>query len=145
MTGALKFMNKDNDTTIAGDYFSGYYFDSAYGVFQTYTGGLTSGVSISSANATGCPADYTGKKLTGYSYNPEFGFMDFDYNANIYVSICIPNTAGQLGNTLSSYLRGHAYSELIGFQNFDGIQVQAAVEAQSEGSQTIGSRQIKIL
>ena len=71
--------------------------------------------------------------------------MDFDYNSNIYVSICIPNTEGQLGNTLSSYLRGYAYSPLIGFQNFDGIEVQSGVLPQNEGSQTLGSRQIKIL
>lgn len=58
--------------------------------------------------------------------------------------MCIPNTAGQLGNTLRSYLAGYSYSPLIGFQNFEGIQVQSSVVF-GESSLTQGARQIKII
>lgn len=143
-TGDLRFMNKDNDTLRTGDYFSGYYYDSVYGIFRTDMD-TTSAVRIGSVVTGVCPAGtYTGYKLTGFSYNPEFWFMDFDYDATRYAYICIPNTTGQLWNTLSSYLGGYAYSPLIGFQNFSGIQVESSVIIGS-GSLTQSARQIKIL
>ena len=122
--GDLKFINEWGDTNLVGDYFSGYYYDPAFGVFQANPN-TSDRVRISSATSSDCSADYYGYKLEWFSYSPNFGFVDFNYDANNYSYICIP--ADPLAD-IPSEVWGVAYSPSIGFQSLSGITVDISVD-----------------
>jgi len=55
--GDLKLINKGNDTIVEGDYFIGYYYDPAYGFFQTDASSDPNAfVRISTPDSTKCPS-----------------------------------------------------------------------------------------
>jgi len=117
-------VDKDNDGQLSWDYFSGNYYDSAYGVFSFDI--LNDKVSITSTSHS-CGLDtatHDGYSLDGYSWNDEFWAVDF---SDVY--ICIPQDEN---STEDSYLWWYAYSELIGFQNFDGIIFDVFVDRDAE-------------
>ena len=122
--GDLKYMNEGNDSNSTGDYFVGYYYDPAYWFFQTNA--WTNNVRVSGTPASWCGLEYDGRKLIWYSYNPDFGFINFAHDANNFVYICIP--LDENDDTLSSSLHGYAYSPYIGFQNFDDIFLDTSVD-----------------
>lgn len=128
--GDLKLINKNNDENSVDDYFSGYYFDPVYGFFEMDTSGNNSNVKISSDSYSSCNTGYSGYKLSWYSYNPDFGFMNFNQNSSNFVYICIPDNGND--NSLSAYLGGYAFSPYIGFQSFDGLVLDASVDREGE-------------
>jgi hypothetical protein len=65
-----------------------------------------------------CISDY-GYKLWGYGYSEAFGYIDFDYNSEIFVYYCIAD----------ELLYGYAYNEMLWFQNFEGITFDIEVDA----------------
>jgi len=109
-TNDADYINKGNNSTVIGNYFNGYYYDSIYGFFQLdklkATGENVRIVGSTSACGTGY-----GYKLWGYAYSNYFGFMDFNYNSSIFVYYCESDKK----------LHGYAYNEDLGFQNFEGI------------------------
>ncbi len=127
--GDLRFMNKGNDDDIVGDYFSWYYFDPAFGFFETNT--TIDRVRISSQSVWDCSSsDYDWYELTGHSYNLEFGFVDFNLSSSVYTYICIPKNGNN--DILPSYIGWYAYSQYIGFQNFDGITLDSSVDMSAD-------------
>jgi len=146
-TGML-FVNKDNDDVIVWDFFTGNYYDSAYGIFDFF---ITESerVRVSDQSSLDCLNNTThdGYQLEGYSYNSDFGTMNFnDTSSNTYVYLCVPKDATD--EDLYSYLWWYAYSSNIWLQNFDGIQFDTSVdENQSETrwwNHLANSRYIKI-
>lgn len=132
-SGALKIINVDNDDILAGDYFSWYYFDSAYWHFYTEYRGVpgdsssSERVSISSEIVSDCTnnTSHIWYKLDGFSYSPDFWAMNFNHDATNYVYMCVP----RLENSDElSYLWWNAYSELIGTQNFSWVTFDAFVD-----------------
>lgn len=127
----LKLINKDNDNIVTWDYFSWYYFDPAFWVFQMDASpNTTKNVQISWVSVSSCSSWYDGYKLIGYAYSHHFWFINFNHDVNNYVYVCIPKD----GNDpwLFGSLHGNAYSVNIGFQNFDDIVLDASVDLWSE-------------
>ena len=123
--GDLKFINKDGDTNVVGDYFSGYYYDPAYGAFKV-DANTSDRIRISNTLTTQCNGNYDGYRLEGYSYNTNFGFANFNYDSNIYSYICIPRDVTD--DSLNTYLWWYAYSPYIGFQSLSGIELDSSVD-----------------
>jgi hypothetical protein len=57
-----------------------------------------------------CGSGY-GYKLGWYAYSSTVGYVDFDFNSDIFVYYC----------EVDSELHGHAYNSFLGFQNFEWI------------------------
>jgi hypothetical protein len=67
----LSYINKGENSSIIGNYFSGYYYDSMLGYFKVDQSPDQS-ENVRIVGSTGiCPSDY-GYKLGGYSYSEEF-------------------------------------------------------------------------
>lgn len=106
----LEYWNKGNNSTVIGNYFRGYYYDTMLWFFRLDWSADTS-ENVRIIGSTGiCPSGY-GYKLWGYAYSESAGFIDFDYNSNIFVYYC----------EIDKELHGFGYSEMVGFQNFEGI------------------------
>jgi len=109
-TSEATYINKWNNSTVIGNYFIGWYYDSVLWFFELDWSSDTS-ENVRIIGSTGaCPSGY-GYKLGGYAYSESVGFMDFDYSSSIFVYYC----------EIDKELHGYAYSELWGFQNFEGI------------------------
>jgi len=109
-TSEVAYVNKWNNSTVVWNYFQWYYYDSLLGFFRLDWSSNTS-ENVRIVGSTGaCPSGY-GYKLWGYAYSEASGFIDFDYNGSIFVYYCETDKS----------LHGHAYSELVWFQNFEGI------------------------
>jgi len=109
-TSVAKYMNKWNNSTVIGNYFTGWYYDSMLGFFRLDWSSDTS-ENVRIVASTGKCSTWYGYKLWGYAYSESSWFIDFDYNSNVFVYYC------------ESYkeLHGYAYSETTGFQNFEWI------------------------
>ncbi len=129
--GAIKIINLDNDTSLEGDYFTGFYHDTVYWPFEmdySVYPWNSQRVSITSEIVTNCDDNLTHVwyKLDGFSYNEEFWAMNFnDTDTGNFVYICVPRLEN---SELSSYLWGNAYSKYIGTQHFGGIEFDAFVD-----------------
>lgn len=115
----LSYINRWENSSVIGNYFSWYYYDSVLWYFEV--GALAN----QSENArvvwsTSSCLDSYGYKLWGYGYSESFGYIDFDYNDDIFVYYCV----------WDSQLYGYAYSEFLGFQNFEWITFEILVEAE---------------
>lgn len=129
----MSFINKNNDSILAWDYFSGYYYDPEYWIFQMDASPETSkNVQMTSIWVASnlCAPWYNGYKLSGYSYNPDFWFMNFNYDSNHFVYACIPQDPND--DTLFTTLSGSTYSPYIGSQRFDGIVLDSSVDRGAE-------------
>lgn len=128
LSGAV-LIDKNNDGALLWDFFSGYYYDDAHGVFSFDE--LNDKISISGDSTNRCTNNTThnGYKLEWYSWNGEFWAVNFSQNNNTFVYICVPKDEN---SNLDSYLWWYAYSELIGFQNFDGIIFDVFVDRDAE-------------
>ena len=122
----LFLINRDNDTSFIGDFFTWYYHDSAHWRFSMDDLG-SNGVEITSTSVTDCSDNSTHSwyKLSGFSYNPEFWAMNFDHDSSTYVFICITNDENSWEAT---YIWWTAYSELIWSQNFNTVPFDAYVD-----------------
>ena len=106
-------VDKDNDGALLWDYFSWYYYDRAYWVFSFDL--LDDNVKITnrSHSCSWNTTTHDGYELEGYSWNNEFWAVNF---SGVY--ICVPKDEN---SDVNSYIGWEAYSDLIWFQNFDGI------------------------
>ena len=126
----MSFVNKWNNADSIWDYFNGYYYDPAYGVFQMNASlNPAQNVQVSWVSYSWCSTGYAWYRLSWYSYNTNFGFVDFASSA-IPASnrsyICIPIDGND--DTLTAYMWWYAYSSYLGFQNFDGIRLDTSVD-----------------
>lgn len=109
-TSEVAYVNKGNNSTIIGNYFQWYYYDSLMWFFRLdWSSDITENVRIIGSTGA-CPSWY-GYKLGGYAYSETAGFIDFDYNSSIFVYYC----------EVDKELHWFAYSEMVWFQNFEGI------------------------
>jgi len=131
---SLQLVNLNNDDSLVWDYFSGFYHDSAYWAFEmqfrdvSWSSWDTQWVSISNMDVSDNCTDSTSHrwyKLIGFSYNREFWAMDFAYDNNNYAYICVPRNEN---SDEVWYLWWNAYSELMGSQNFGGIELDVFVD-----------------
>ena len=104
------YVNKWNNSSIVGNYFTWVYYDNITWYFQTdWSSSELENVRVIGSTSA-CGNSY-GYKLWGYAYSEYFGFVDFDYNSSIFVYYCLDDWA----------LHGYTYSSDLGFQNFEGI------------------------
>lgn len=106
-----QYWNKGNNSTIIGNYFRGFYYDSQYGFFRLDHNKGTPSENVTVVSSTSACSSGYGYKLWGFAYSESFGFIDFDYNSSIFVYYCESDKK----------LHGYAYNQSIGFQNFEGI------------------------
>ena len=112
------YINKWNNSSIIGNYFEWYYYDSVFGYFKVdQSPNQSENVRIVGSTWI-CPSDY-GYRLGGYSYSEDFGYIDFDYDSNTFVYYCVDDWE----------LHWYAYSSLLWYQNFEGITFDINVEA----------------
>lgn len=135
---ALQIVNRDTDTSLVWDYFSGYYYDSVYGIFHTdyrelsWNNSDIQKVQITNIDvSSNCNDAITHQwyKLEWFSYSEDFWAMNFNHDANNYVFICVPRDEN---SNLLSYLWWNAFSELIGTQYFGGIEFDGYVDRSSD-------------
>jgi hypothetical protein len=108
--GTVDYWNAWNNSTIIGNYFKGYYYDSMFWFFELdWLDGWEENVEIV-GSTNKCDSGY-GYKLWGYAYSAYFGFMDFDYSDDIFVYYCVDD----------NMLHGYSYSTTLWFQNFEWI------------------------
>jgi len=106
----LEYINKGNNSSVIGNYFSWYYYDSVLWYFETdFLPNPNENVRVVGSSPL-CATGY-GYKLWWYAYSSYFGFVDFDYSSDIHVYYCVSDEE----------LHGFAYSESNGFQNFEWI------------------------
>ena len=113
------FMNQWNDDSMIGNFFSGYYYDEAYGVFKTdYLPGEE--LRISHQNGT-CSDGKQKYALAWYAYNENFWLINFEnasWKSDIYVCIESDPLASDYA---SAYFQWYAYGEYVWIQNFENI------------------------
>lgn len=103
------------NSTVIGNYFKWYYYDNNLWFFRLdWSSNPAENVSIISSTEK-CWNSY-GYKLGWYAQSAWtsweiFGYMDFDYSSDIYVYYC----------EWDKKLHGYAYTEYLGFQNFEWI------------------------
>lgn len=137
--GDLKFINAWGNNEVVGDYFLGYYYDPAFGVFEILRN-PGERLRIISESSSQCPSSHDDYKLDGYSYNVNFWFIDFNYDSSIYSYICIPKDPNN--PNLNTYFGWYAYSPYIGFQSLSGIDLDASVDL--SGDHDSDGRNIKV-
>lgn len=114
----LAYVNRGNNSSIIGNFFTGYYYDDVLGYFEVdWSSNREENVRIKSSTPA-CWDSY-GYKLGWYAYSTAFGFVDFDYNSSVFVYYCLDDSS----------LHGYAYSEDLWFQNFEGITFDIATES----------------
>ncbi len=113
-TGMVEYVNKDSDQTMFGNYLRGYYYDTQLGFFKLDWSSNPSDNVRFVASTTKCASGY-GYALGGYAYGQDGGLIDFDYSSDISVYYCENDKK----------LHGYAYSTDAGFQNFEGISLEA--------------------
>lgn len=106
----LSYINKGGNSSIIGNYFTGYYYDSVLGYFEVDKSSSESENVRITWSTWECSTWY-GYKLWGYAYSDAFGYIDFDYDSNNFVYYCVSDES----------LHGYAYSTILWFQNFEGI------------------------
>lgn len=115
-SGYTSVVNSGDDSSTVGNYFRGYYFDSNYGFFKLdWSADTTQNVRIleSTDKCAAIGIGGYGYKIGGYAKSEEVGFIKFDYSSDIFVFYCDSDKK----------LHGYAYSDIAGFQNFEGISV----------------------
>ena len=119
----ISYVNKGNNSSIIGNYFTGYYYDTILWFFKMdWSEDQSQNVRIISSTSA-CPVGY-GYKFWGYAYSNTFGFIDFDYNSNVFVYYCMQDKK----------MRGYAYSTSLGFQNFSWISFDIETVGTNSGS-----------
>lgn len=105
-----RYVNKWADSSVVGNYFSEYYYDSVLWFFRLdWSTNMQDNVRIIGPT-TKCNSWY-GYKLWGFAKSDYYGFMDFDYNNDIFVYYC----------NFDKSLHWYAYTKHNWFQAFDGV------------------------
>ena len=112
-TGATVYMNKDSDSTIVGNYFSGYYYDTQFGFFKLdWSTDMNQNVRIT--GSIWCDGGWYGYMIGWYAYSDAAGYIDFWYPSSNPVHYCESDQK----------LHWYAYSQQIWFQSFEGVRFQ---------------------
>ncbi len=128
VSGSLSYMNKGNDSSTIGNYFSGYYHDTVLWYFQTnWSSNASENIRVISSTSS-CSSWY-GYKLGWYAYSSSFWFVDFDYNSNIFVYYCV----------VDKKLRGYSYNSQLWFQNFTGITFEIEADSNTVAAAPTGT------
>ena len=129
MTGTTSYWNEDNDSNVIGNYLRGYYYDTQFWFFKLDWNplDLTQNIRIISSTDK-CSTGY-GYRFWGYAQSETVWLINFGYSNEIYVYYC----------ELDKQLHGYAYSEHIGFQNFEGISFEVIALSQNMTSLPMNS------
>lgn len=126
-TGAqyyVQYVNRDNDSSIVNNYLQGYYYDTQFGFFKLDWDSTTPSNNVRIVDSTDkCPTGY-GYKLGGYARGEDVGFLDFDFDNDIYVYYCESDQK----------LHGYAYDFDLGLQSFEGIGFNIAASSTNTAS-----------
>jgi hypothetical protein len=110
-----QYVNSWDDSTIIGNYFEWYYYDTLYGFFRLdWSSEETENVRIVDTTSA-CPS-WVGYKLWWKAYSQYAWYIDFDYSDDNFVYYCESD----------GLLHGEAYSKYIGFHRFEWIGFQIA-------------------
>lgn len=104
------YWNLGNNSTVIGNYFRGWYYDSVFWFFQL-DWSTDSENNVHVIGSTSACSTWYGYKLWGYAYSSYYWFIDFNYSGNIFVYYCVEDGA----------LHGYAYNSHIWFQDFEWI------------------------
>ncbi len=108
--GNLHYVNKWENSSVIHNYFTGVYYDTRFWDFRVdWSSNEIQNVRI--VASTGKCANGYGYQLWGYAKSDMVWFVDFDYNTDIFVYYCLSDQK----------LHWYAYSDQVGFQNFEGI------------------------
>lgn len=118
---SLRYINKGDNSSVRWNYFSWYYYDNLLGYFQ-FDALSNPNENVRVIWSTSKCSGWYGYKLGWYAYSENFGFIDFDYDANTYVYYCVSDES----------LYGYAYSEALWFQNFEWITFPILVNIDEE-------------
>ena len=113
------YVNTWNNSTVIGNYLSGYYYDSIYWFFQLDWDSSNIDNNVHVSWSTDKCSSWYGYKIWGYAYSEDFWFIDFSYDESIYVYYCLSD----------NLLHWYAYSEIIGFQNFEDIWFEISTQS----------------
>lgn len=113
ITKKTSYTNEWNNSDIIWDYLSWFYYNSLYWFFElNWSSDNSKNIRITSSTDL-CNSGY-GYKLGGYAKSDTLWLIDFDYNSTVYVYYCLDDAS----------LHGKAYSDLIGYQNFEWLHFQ---------------------
>lgn len=128
-TGTTSYINKNNDSDTIGNYLRGYYYDTQFGFFRLDWNATDTSQNVQIVSSTDkCGTGY-GYKFAGYAYSDTAGLIKFDYSNDIFAYYCESDKR----------LHGYAYSEQIGFQNFEGLSFEIIALSQNTPSLMFGS------
>lgn len=120
-----QYVNSGDDSTIIGNHFEWYYYDSLYWFFQlNWSSNWNENVRIIST--TSACVSWVWYKLGWKAYSQYAWYIDFNYSATDFVYYCESD----------GLLHGKAYSQSIWFQNFEGIGFQIATSI-TQSAETI--------
>lgn len=126
--GTIDYMNAGNNSTVIGNFFKWYYYDTLFWLFTLDWSPTEPENNVRIVWSTSACTTWYGYKLGGYAYSTFFGYTDFDYNENIFVYYCVDD----------GELHWYSYNKNIWFQNFEGIgfEIIPNVWTMSENSST---------
>lgn len=128
-TWDLKFFNQWENGDISWDFFDGYYYDSAYGLFDM---GYASGSRVRVKSEVWTCSDSRRYDLEGLAYSINFWVIDFANTATgSQIFLCVDEdldspTYGQ------AKFEGYAFSPYIGVQDFTGISFEAITNLETK-------------
>ena len=127
-TGTTSYINKNNDSDTIGNYLRGYYYDTQFGFFRLDWNATDTSQNVRIVSSTNkCGTGY-GYKFSGFAYSDTAGLVRFDSSNDVFVYYCESDKR----------LHGYAYSEQIGFQNFEGLSFEIVSLSQNVPSLTFG-------
>jgi len=121
----LSYINKWNNSSVIGNYFSGFYYDSFLWYFETDWNNLNQSENVRVIWSTWKCDTWYGYKLWGYAWSSSVWFIDFDYNDDVFVYYCVD----------TSELEWYAYSSFAWFQNFEWISFDIEVIPTTESEE----------
>ena len=128
----LSYVNKWGNSSIIGNYFTGYYYDSMLWYFQTNVSPDAS-ENVRVIGSTGKCATGYWYKLWWYAYSETLGYVDFDYDSNTYVYYC-----EETGS-----LFWYAYSGNLWYQNFEWISFEIETQSTQSINEPTGSDEFR--
>lgn len=120
---ATYYTNREDNSSIIWNYFSGYYYDSVYWFFKLDWNSSWNSNNVRIINSTD-KCDWYWYKLGWYAYSENFWFVDFSYNDTYFVYYCVNDKE----------LHWYAYLENIWFQSFEWIWFEIIPEVVSDAN-----------
>ena len=118
----LSYVNKWDNSSVIWNYFTWFYYDSFLWYFQTDWNDSNQSENVRITWSTWKCSTWYGYKLWGYAWSNSVGYIDFDYNDDVFVYYCVGTWE----------LEWYAYSTFVGFQNFEWIAFDIDVEPVTE-------------